>query len=127
MIATTEEQRLLEKWQKKLCLQEWRIKLVTHLRPEEMSVSNAAGCTDWSESIKTARIEIINPACYGDRIVPFDFEKTLVHATLCVKDEDKSYEGQSVGETLRMLPLELADREIDKSWWFFNTFVITLK
>lgn len=28
MIATTEEQRLLEKWQKKLCLQEWRIKLV---------------------------------------------------------------------------------------------------
>lgn len=26
MIATTEEQRLLEKWQKKLCLQEWRIK-----------------------------------------------------------------------------------------------------
>lgn len=35
MIATTEEQRLLEKWQKKLCLQEWRIKLVTHLRPEE--------------------------------------------------------------------------------------------
>ena len=47
MIATTEEQRLLEKWQKKLCLQEWRIKLVTHLRPEEMSVSNATGCT-WS-------------------------------------------------------------------------------
>jgi hypothetical protein len=27
--------------------------------------------------------------------------------TLCVKDEDKSYEGQSVGETLRMLPLQL--------------------
>ena len=85
MIATTEEQHLLEKWQKKLCLQEWRIKLVTHLRPEEMSVSNAAGCTDWSESIKTARIEIINPACYGDRIVPFNFEKTLVHELLQLK------------------------------------------
>lgn len=38
-----------------------------------------------------------------------------------------SYEGQSVGETLSMLPLELADREIDKSWWFFNTFAIKLK
>lgn len=85
MIATTEEQRLLEKWQKKLCLQEWRIKLVTRLRPEEMSVSNAAGCTDWSESIKTARIEIINPAYYGDRIVPFNFEKTLVHELLHLK------------------------------------------
>ena len=85
MIATVEEQRLLEKWQKKLCLQEWRIKLVTHLCPEEMTVSNAAGCTDWSESIKTARIEIINPACYGDRIVPFDFEETLVHELLHLK------------------------------------------
>ena len=47
--------------------------------------------------------------------------------TLCVKDGDKSYEGQSVGETLRMLPLELANREIDESWWFYNTFVIKLK
>ena len=51
----------------------------------------------------------------------------IIPTTLCVKDGDKSYEGLSVGETLRMLPLELADREIDKSWWFFNTFVITLK
>lgn len=65
--------------------QEWRIKLVTHLLPEEISVSNATGCTDWSESIKTARIEIINPACYGDRIVPFNFEKTLVHELLHLK------------------------------------------
>lgn len=89
MIATTEEQRLLEKWQKKLCLQEWRIKLVTHLRPEEMSVSNAAGCTDWSESIKTARIEIINPACYGDRIVPFNFEKTLLYHLDKIERETK--------------------------------------
>lgn len=85
MTATNEELALLEKWKRKLCLQEWRIKLVTHLRPEEMSVSNAAGCTDWSESIKTARIEIINPACYGDRIVPFNFEKTLVHELLHLK------------------------------------------
>lgn len=30
-------------------------------------------------------IEIINPACYGDRIVPFDFEKTLVHELLHLK------------------------------------------
>lgn len=78
MIATNEELALLEKWKRKLCLQEWRIKLLTHLHPEEMMVRNTTGCTEWSEAIKTARIEIINPACYGDRIVPFDFEKTLV-------------------------------------------------
>ena len=36
MIATNEELALLEKWKRKLCLQEWRIKLLTHLHPEEM-------------------------------------------------------------------------------------------
>lgn len=61
MIATNEELALLEKWKRKLCLQEWRIKLLTHLHPEEMMVRNTTGCTEWSEAIKTARIEIINP------------------------------------------------------------------
>lgn len=65
MIATNDELALLEKWKRKLCLQEWRIKLLTHLHPEEMMVRNTAGCTEWSEAIKTARIEIINPACYA--------------------------------------------------------------
>ncbi len=85
MIATNEELALLEKWKRKLCLQEWRIKLLTHLRPEEMTMENAAGCTEWSEAAKTARIEIINPTYYGDRIVPFNFEKTLVHELLHLK------------------------------------------
>lgn len=67
MIATNEELALLEKWKRKLCLQEWRIKLLTHLHPEEMMVRNTTGCTEWSEAIKTARIEIINPACYGEQ------------------------------------------------------------
>ena len=44
MIATNEELALLEKWKRKLCLQEWRIKLLTHLHPEEMMVRNTAGC-----------------------------------------------------------------------------------
>lgn len=38
-----------------------------------------------TQEAKTARIEIINPACYGDRIVPFNFEKTLVHELLHLK------------------------------------------
>lgn len=59
MIATNDELALLEKWKRKLCLQEWRIKLLTHLHPEEMMVRNTAGCTKWSEAIKTARIEVI--------------------------------------------------------------------
>lgn len=85
MAATNEELALLEKWKRKLGLQEWRIKLLTRLRPEEMTMDDVAGCTEWSESIKTARIEIVDPAYYGDRIVPFDFEKTLVHELLHLK------------------------------------------
>ena len=50
-----------------------------------------------------------------------------IPTTLCVKDGDTQYEGQSVGETLRMLPLALADREIEKTHWFYNVFVIALK
>ena len=85
MTATNEELTLLEKWKRKLCLNEWRIKLLTNLRPEEMTMNDVAGCSEWSESTKAARIEIIDPDYYGDRIVPFDFEKTLVHEMLHLK------------------------------------------
>lgn len=37
------------------------------------------------ETVKTARIEIMDPAYYGERIVPFDWEKTLVHELLHLK------------------------------------------
>ena len=85
MTATNEEPALIGRSKRKLCVQEWRIKLLTHLRPEEMTMNDVARCSEWSESIKTARIEIIDPAYYGDRIVPFDFEKTLVHELLHLK------------------------------------------
>lgn len=85
MTATIEEKKLLDKWQKRLGLQNWRIKLVTRLTPDEMTLAGVAGCTDWTEAIKTARIEILNPCFYGERIVPFDFEKTLVHELLHLK------------------------------------------
>ena len=53
-------QDLLIEWQNRLGLQDWRIKLVPNCKPEEMELEGCAGCTDWSESIKTARIEIID-------------------------------------------------------------------
>lgn len=76
---------LLAGWQERLGLQDWRIMLKPKCRPEEMALENCAGCTDWSESGKTARIEIIDPAYYGKRVVPFDWEKTLVHELLHLK------------------------------------------
>ena len=79
------EQELLEKWKRRLGLQDWTIKLCENCKPEEMMMSGVAGCTEWSEAGKTARIEIIDPAYYGDRIAPFNFEKTLVHELLHLK------------------------------------------
>lgn len=77
--------KLLREWQKRLGLDDWRIKLVDNMNPEDMTLENVSGDVDWSESIKTARIEIMNPKFYGKRIVPFDYEKTLIHELLHLK------------------------------------------
>ena len=76
---------LLVEWKERLGLHDWRIKLVDNCEPEDMTLEGVAGCTDWSEAIKTARIEILDPTYYGERIVPFDWEKTLVHELLHLK------------------------------------------
>lgn len=81
----TEHEKLLQEWKDRLGLHDWRIKLADNCCPEEMTLQDCAGCTDWSETIKTARIEIIDPKYYGERIVPFDWEKTLVHELLHLK------------------------------------------
>lgn len=85
MQANDNEVKLLNKWKARLGLYDWRIELRTKMKPQDMMMENVAGCTDWSESIKTARIEIIDPEYYGERIVPFDFEKTLIHELLHLK------------------------------------------
>jgi len=84
-MVTKKGSALLAEWKKRLGLSEWRIKLADGCKPEEMTIENCAGCTDWIEAIKTARIEIIDPRYYGKRIVPFDYEKTLVHELLHLK------------------------------------------
>jgi len=80
-----EQGKLLSEWQNRLYLTEWRIKLNMDCRPEDMRLEHASGCTEWSEPIKTARIDILDEKYYGSRIVPFDFEKTLVHELLHLK------------------------------------------
>ena len=85
MTPTKEHARLLKEWQTRLGLQDWRILLKDNLTPEEMSDEEASGFTAWQEVSKTARIEMSDPKYYGNRIVPFDWEKTLVHELLHIK------------------------------------------
>ena len=76
---------LLAEWQERLGLTDWRIRLKPKCKPDEMEIENVAGCTAWNETVKTARIEIMDPAFYGERVVPYDWEKTLVHELLHLK------------------------------------------
>lgn len=81
----TEHEALLKEWQDRLGLQSWRIKLNPCVIPCDMAMQNVDGCTEWQETIRTARIDILDPVCYGERIIPFDWEKTLVHELLHLK------------------------------------------
>ena len=50
-----------------------------------MQLSHVSGECVWDEVHKAATINIINEKDYGDRILPFDKEKTLVHELLHIK------------------------------------------
>lgn len=76
---------LLEKWKACLGLTDWHIVLKADVIPSDMSLDNVAGETEWTESNKCAVIRILSEKCYGDRIVPFNFEKTLIHELLHLK------------------------------------------
>lgn len=76
---------LLAEWKKRLCLHDWNIKLYTGCAPDDMSIDDSSGCVHWQESTKTACIQILDPKFYGERVVPFDFEKTLVHELMHLK------------------------------------------
>lgn len=85
MAKETSHEKLLREWQNRLGLQDWTIKLNDNCTPDEMTMQNVSGCTDWQESIKTARIDIMDEKYYGVRIRPFDYEATLVHELLHLK------------------------------------------
>lgn len=86
-MAMTKEnaQKLLDKWRCILGLQEWRIKLVYDAIPDDMQLSDVEGEAVWTECSKTAVIRILREDCYGERIVPYNFEKILIHELLHLK------------------------------------------
>lgn len=80
-----ESQKLLKYWQNVLRLNDWTIILNYNCSPCDMLLKDVEGETEYTESIKTAYIRIIDKKYYGERIVPFDFEKVLVHELLHLK------------------------------------------
>ena len=79
------QEELLSEWKNRLGLQDWAIKLVGCCAPDEIGYDDCVGHTDWTETSKAAKIWILDPKYYGQRIRPFDWEKTLVHELLHLK------------------------------------------
>lgn len=78
-------QDLLIEWKQRLELNDWTIKLNDNVSPNDMQLQGVSGECAWDEIHKAATINIIDYKDYGDRILPFDKEKTLVHELLHIK------------------------------------------
>lgn len=93
------ETELLKEWQERLGLQDWLITFYPNCKASEVDEGNSIGETTWQTTNKTAIIRIIAEEEYSkDYIIPYDFEKTLVHELLHIKfaliDKDlNTYEG----------------------------------
>lgn len=80
-----EAQELLEKWVKRLYLDDWTIQFYPKAQPNDFILRDVAGEAEYDEIGKSATIRILDPNFYGDRIVPFNFERILVHELLHLK------------------------------------------
>lgn len=104
---------LLEEWQERLFLQAWRIILRPKCKPDEMP-SGMWGSTEWKEVNKTARIDIVDPDCLTEKMIPFDFETVLVHELLHLKfcllsSETDSIEDRYVHQLIDEMARALVD------------------
>lgn len=78
-------EEMLDYWQKLLGLTDWKVVLKTDCFSSEMKLQDSAGENEWKESIKVSVIRTLKEEEYGERILPFDLEKTLVHELLHLK------------------------------------------
>ena len=77
--------KLLKEWQHRLRLDDWKIVLKEDCSPNDMVLKDVVGETEFEEVNKCAVIRIITEKDYGNRIIPFNFEKTLIHELLHLK------------------------------------------
>ena len=109
-----DEVKLLKEWQERLGLQDWVIKFYPNCKAEEVDEGTSIGSTTWQTTNKTAIIKIIDKKEYSEEyMIPYDFEKTLVHELLHIKfstiDKDlNTYEGIVVEQVRHQLIDDLA-------------------
>lgn len=105
---------LFEEWRERLGLQDWIITLHPNCKAEEVDEGQSIGLTTWNTTNKTAIIRIVDKKYYSkDYMIPYDFEKTLVHELLHIKfsliDKDiNTYEGVVAEQARHQLIDDLA-------------------
>lgn len=111
---SNEVEELLNEWQKRLGLEDWAIILTYGCKCSDMDDPDySIAETTWETTNKCAKIQIISKDEYGERMLAYDFEKTLVHELLHCKfsiiDKDlNTYEGVVVEQARHQLIDDLA-------------------
>lgn len=78
-------EKMLIEWQRRLGLDNWHIVLKDGVSPNDMQQASVAGECEYDTVNSCAVIRILDEKDYGDRILPFDKEKILVHELLHIK------------------------------------------
>lgn len=76
---------LLEEWQHRLGLDDWQIFIRWDCPSSEFVLKDVCGESEFDETNKSALIRILSVGDYGDRIIPYDAERILVHELLHCK------------------------------------------
>ena len=78
---------LFKKWISRLGLTEWRIKFVDNCAPEDMMIADSCGCTEFQESTRTARVQIMDEKYWGSRI---DRDRMLPVASFSLAEPERA-------------------------------------
>lgn len=108
--------KTLRKWQKRLGLMDWNIRMYTNVRYHNMESEGAEGHVQYSEEHRTARIQILDPDHWTLADFSFDQEKTLVHELLHIKfslldESDNPIQNRIVHQLIDDLARALVDAE----------------
>ena len=76
---------LLKEWQHRLGLGDWHIVLEQECSPNDMTLTGVQGECERDEVNKCGVIRVLCEKDYGNRILPFDKEKVLVHELMHFK------------------------------------------
>lgn len=76
---------MLKYWQNNLLLNNWKIIVKDDCPVTDFVLKDVCGETEWDLVNRCAVIRIISKDQYGNRIIPYDKERILVHELLHIK------------------------------------------